>query len=103
MSINISKLHREELLGKIQQIRDYIAAAPQDANTGNLLQYLDELTKDVNGKKYGLVFEQHREQIDEILDTHMPVLTEQKDLFIDNGGEVNFLIEGDNLDRLYFL
>ena len=103
MSINISKLHREELLGKIQQIRDYIAAAPQDANTGNLLQYLDELTKEINGKKYGLVFEQHREQIDEILDTHAPVLTEQKNLFINSGGEMNFLIEGDNLAALKLL
>lgn len=103
MSTNISKQHREELLDKIRQIRSYIAAAPQDANTGNLLQYLDELTKDVKGKKYGLVFEQHREKIDEILDTHTPVLTEQKDLFIDNGGEMNFLIEGDNLAALQLL
>ena len=100
---NISKQHREDLLNKIQQIRSFIAAAPQDANSGNLLQYLDELTKDVKGKKYGLVFEQHREQIDEILDTHTPVLTEQKDLFIDNGGEMNFLIEGDNLAALKLL
>lgn len=100
---NISKKHREDLLDKIQQIRIFIASAPQDANTDNLLQYLDELTKDVKGKKYGLVFEQHREQIDEILDTHTPVLTEQKDLFIDNGGEMNFLIEGDNLAALQLL
>lgn len=103
MSTNISKQHREDLLNKIQQIRSYIAAAQPDANSGNLLQYLDELTKDVKGKKYGLVFEQHREQIDEILDTHTPVLTEQKDLFIDNGGEMNFLIEGDNLAALRLL
>lgn len=101
--MNVSKQHREDLLNKIQQIRTYIATAPQDANTGNLLLYLDELTKDVKGKKYGLVFEQHREQIDEILDTHTPVLTEEKDLFIDNGGEMNFLIEGDNLAALKLL
>lgn len=101
--MNVSKQHREDLLNKIQQIRTYIASARQDQNTGNLLQYLDELTKDVKGKKYGLVFEQHREQIDETLETHTPVLTEQKDLFIDNGGEMNFLIEGDNLAALKLL
>ena len=84
MSTNISKLHREELLDKIRQIRTYIASAPQDTNTGNLLQYLDELTQDVKGKKYGLVFEQHREKIDETLAANTPVLTEEKDLFIDN-------------------
>ena len=49
----------------------------------------------MNGKKYGLVFEEHREEIDEVLDTHTPVLTEDKDLFIDNGGQMNFLIEGE--------
>lgn len=103
MSTNISKQHREDLLDKIRQIRSYIAAAPQDKNTGNLLQYLDELTKDVKGKKYGLVFEQHHEHIDEILETCTPVLTEQKDLFIDNGGAINFLIEGDNLAALHLL
>ncbi len=100
---NISKKKRESLLQKIQAIRDYISAAPQDENTGNLLAYLSELEKDVNGKKYGLVFEEHREEIDEVLDTHTPVLTEEKELFIDNGGHMNFLIEGDNLAALKLL
>lgn len=54
MSTNISKKKRDDLLDKIKQIRAFIAAAPQDENTGNLLSYLSELEKDVNGKKYGL-------------------------------------------------
>ena len=103
MSINISKQKREDLLAKIKEIRTFISAAPQDENTGNLLSYLSELEKDVNGKKYGLIFEEHREEIDEVLDTHTPVLTEQSDLFIANGGEMNFLIEGDNLASLKLL
>lgn len=103
MSTNISKQKREDLLNKIKEIRNYIATAPQDENTGNLLSYLSDLEKDVNGKKYGLVFEKHREKIDEVLDTHTPVLTEYKDLFIDNGGQMNFLIEGDNLASLKLL
>ena len=103
MSVNISKQKREDLLNKIKEIRAYISSAPQDENTGNLLSYLSEIEKDVNGKKYGLVFEEHREEIDEVLDTHTPVLTEDKDLFIDNGGQMNFLIEGDNLASLQLL
>ena len=99
MSTNISKQKREDLLAKIKEIRTFISAAPQDENTGNLLSYLSDLEKDVNGKKYGLVFEEHREEIDEVLDTHTPVLTEDKDLYIDNGGQMNFLIEGDTLLR----
>lgn len=103
MSTNISKKKRDDLLDKIKQIRAFIAAAPQDENTGNLLSYLSELEKDVNGKKYGLVFEEHREKIDEVLDTHTPVLTEEADLFIDHGGQMNFLLEGDNLAALKLL
>ncbi len=103
MSTNISKKKRDDLLDKIKQIRAFIAAAPQDENTGNLLSYLSELEKDVNGKKYGLVFEEHREEIDEVVDTHTPVLTEDADLFIDHGGQMNFLLEGDNLAALKLL
>lgn len=103
MSTNISKQRREDLLKKIEEIRAFISSAPQDKNTGKLLAYLSDLDKDVNGKKYGLVFEEHREEIDEILDTHTPVLTEIEDLFIDNEGEINFLIEGDNLASLKLL
>lgn len=103
MSTNISKKKRDDLLDKIKQIRAFIAAAPQDENTGNLLSYLSELEKDVNGKKYGLVFEEHREEIDEVLDTHTPVLAEEADLFIDHGGQMNFLLEGDNLAALKLL
>ena len=103
MSTNISKQKREDLLNKIKEIRAFISAAPQDENTGNLLSYLSDLEKDVNGKKYGLVYEEHREEIDKVLDTHTPVLTEEKDLFIDNGGQINFLIEGDNLASLKML
>ena len=104
MSINISKKKRDDLLEKIKEIRKYIASAPQDENTGNLLLYLNQIEKDVNGKKYGLVFEEHREKINDILDTHTPVLEEDKELFIDKGnGQMNFLIEGDNLSALKLL
>ena len=103
MSTNISKQKREDLLRKIQEIRTYISTAEQDENTARLLSYLSDLAKDVNGKKYGLVFEEHREEIDEVLDTHTPVLTENADLFISNGGQMNFLIEGDNLASLKLL
>ena len=102
-STNISKGKREDLLNKIAEIRSFIAKSEQDENTAQLMAYLGDLEKDVNGKKYGLVFEEHREAIDEVLDNYTPVLTEDEDLFIDNGGNVNFLIEGDNLASLKLL
>ena len=103
MSTNISRIKREQLAEKIGALRDYIARCPQDDNTANLLTYISEIEKDIKGKKYGLVFEEHREGIDEVLETHLPVLTEEENLFIGNGGQLNFLIEGDNLASLKLL
>lgn len=103
MSTNISKKKREDLLTKISEIRTYIAHSEDDENKGNLLTYLSELEKEIRSKKYGLIFEEHREGIDEILSTHTSVLSEEKDMFIDKGGQMNFLIEGDNLAALQLL
>ena len=60
MSKNVSKEKREKLISEIKAIRNYIVAAPQDENTGNLLVYLSEIEKDIKGRKYGLLFEEHR-------------------------------------------
>lgn len=103
MSTNISKEKRAKLVEKIQAIKGFIATSPQDENTAKLLTYIAEIEKDIKGKKYGLVFEEHREAIDEILENNAPVLTEDKSLFINNGGQMNFLIEGDNLASLQLL
>lgn len=103
MSTNVSKQNREKLVEKIKAIKMYIATAPQDENTAKLLTYIAEIEKDIKDKKYGLVFEEHRESIDEMLENNLPVLTEDESLFIDNGGQMNFLIEGDNLASLKLL
>ena len=103
MSTNISKEKRERLVQKINAIKTYISSAAQDENTAQLLTYISDIEKDIKGKKYGLVFEEHREGIDEVLENNLPVLTEDTDLFIDNGGQMNFLIEGDNLASLKLL
>ena len=103
MSTNISKEKREKLIKKINAIKAFISSASQDENTSQLLAYIADIEKDIKGKKYGLVFEEHCESIDEILEHNLPVLTETTDLFIDNGGQMNFLIEGDNLASLKLL
>ena len=103
MSTNISKEKRERLVQKINAIKTYISSATQDENTAQLLTYISDIEKDIKGKKYGLVFEEHREGIDELLENNLPVLTEDTDLFMDNGGQMNFLIEGDNLASLKLL
>ncbi len=103
MSVNISKKKRDVLINRVKSIKDFISSCPQDQNTQNLLGYIGDILKEINRKKYGLVFEEHREKIDELLSTHIPILAEEPDLAINNGGEQNFLIEGDNLAALQLL
>lgn len=103
MSTNVSKQKRDNLIEKIKEIKKYIQSIAQDKNSNQLLTYLADIEKDIKGKKYGLVFEEHKEAIDEILENNVPVLKEEKDMFIDNGNHMNFLIEGDNLASLQLL
>ena len=100
---NISKQRREELISKINKIKESIFSLEDDANKRTLIQYLSELESEIKGKRYGLVYEEHKESIDEILENNTPVLSENEALFINNGGQVNFLIEGDNLASLTLL
>lgn len=102
MSTNISKVKREELLRQVAEIRSKLLEN-KDENTEKLLVYLSNIEKDIDGKKYGLVFEEHREAVDELLENNVPVLIEDESLKIDNGGQQNVLIEGDNLASLKLL
>jgi len=103
MSTNLSKQKRETLLNHIEEIRTFLNKSLNDENARNLAVHLNELTSEIKGQKYGLVFEEHKEAIDEKLEDNLPVLTEEKELFVGNGGEMNFLIEGDNLASLQLL
>jgi len=47
-----------------------------------LLLYLNQIENDINGKKYDLVFEEHREKIDDIPNTHTQVLKESKEMIL---------------------
>ena len=96
---NISKEKREQLLNKINEIKSFISEKESD---GRFTGYLNELANEINSKKYGLVFESHRESVDEILDNNIPVFTENEKHLIPSG-KVNFLLEGDNLATLTLL
>ena len=99
---NLSKQHRDDLIRKLCEIKKFLEAS-KDANAVQLLRFAAEVEKEVCTKKYGLVFEEHKERVDVELEHNLPVLTEDKKRFLDNGGEVNFLIEGDNLAALKLL
>lgn len=69
-----------------------------------LVQYIKNLNEEQNGK-YGLVWDKEREpeQIVEECDKYMPVLKEEKGKDINNGGNNNILIKGDNFHSLSVL
>ena len=121
---NISKARREKLIAEVAEIKAFLEkSAGADTNAARLLSFAAGLEKEVRGKKYGLVFEEHRERVDVELDENLPVLTEVEEKFISRRGAepqrgakngraacphaaevpLNFLIEGDNLAALKLL
>lgn len=69
-----------------------------------LIEYIKNLNEDQNGK-YGLVWDKEKEpeQIVTECDKYIPILSENKERNIDNGGIDNLLIEGDNFHSLSVL
>ncbi len=99
MSTNLSQQKREKLLKNIKIMREKLKDNPE------LITSLANIESELKRKKYGLVWEEHEERVDEELKTKIPVFKEDKKLEIklDENKPINFLIEGDNLHSLYLL
>ena len=69
MSINLSKQKREKMLNTIAKIKENIN---DDETLKNLSLIEYELTK----KKYGLLWEEHEERVDDELKTQIPTFEE---------------------------
>lgn len=97
---NLSKAKRDLLLEKIEEIKqNYI----DDEQT---IFLLNEIENELTEKKYGLVWEQHEERVDEQMKTKIPVFTEISEREIignPDSDNFNFLLEGDNLHSLKLL
>ena len=98
MSTNLSKIKRDKMLNTISKIKENIDDEETLKNL-SLIEY--ELTK----KKYGLVWEEHEERVDEELKVKIPTFEEKKEKELNKSSNdtINFLIEGDNLHSLYLL
>lgn len=67
---------------------------------------INQIENELTSKKYGLVWEEHEEEVDVKMQTHIPVFTEveEKEIVGDPESEqYNFLLEGDNLHSLKLL
>lgn len=74
-------------------------------NDDDALVAIGEIESELNGKKYGLVWEDHEEAVDVKMRTHIPVFVEDrsKEITNDIDGGYNFILEGDNLHSLRLL
>ncbi len=95
---NLSQEKRKRMLEFLQQIR-----AEHTDDTSIIA--INEIESELTSKKYGLVWEEHTEEVDEQIKHNVPVFTEVSDKIIttDENLPYNFLLEGDNLHSLKLL
>ena len=95
---NLSKVKREKML-------DYLEKLKEINTDDESIRAITEIENALNEKKYGLVWEEHSEKVDEMLENNIPIFVEDKTRkIIANEDEAyNFLLEGDNLHSLKLL
>ncbi len=96
---NLSKIKREKMLA-------FLEALKEQHDDDESLMAINQIERELTAKKYGLVWEEHEEEVDLKMQTHIPVFTEVKEKEIvdsSDSDECNFLLEGDNLHSLKLL
>ena len=95
---NVTKQKRDKMLSFIEELK-------KNNNDDKAIMMLNELENTLSEKKFGLVFEEHTEEVDEKLKENIPILCsdENKRICKDKQKPWNFIIEGDNLQALYLL
>lgn len=96
---NLSQQRREKMLNFLETLKE------QHKDDASLIA-INQIEKELTSKKYGLVWEEHEEEVDVKMQTHIPVFTEVEDKEIvgaPDSEQYNFLLEGDNLHSLKLL
>lgn len=95
---NLSKIKRDEMIAFLERLKE---THSDDAS----IQAFNQIENHIRDKKYGLVWEEHTEEVDELLRNNIPILSTDPDrrLCKDDSIPWNFIIEGDNLQSLYLL
>ena len=95
---NLTKKNRKEMI-------DFLELIKSNSSDDNTLRMVNKIENALTEKKFWLVFEEHREEVDDLLQTNIPVLCEEADKRICKNEKYprNFIIEWDNLQALYLL
>lgn len=97
--------HQNEKAEALEYISKLIDDA-REKSDNEAIPKLENLLRLVNGKRYGLVWEEHAELVDEKMKTEIPVFVEDETKKIvgnSDSQDYNFLLEGDNLHSLHLL
>lgn len=95
---NLSKLKRDKMIAFLEELK-------QQHTDDESIRAFNEIENHLLEKKYGLVWEEHSEEVDDLLKENIPILTAdpERRLCKDPSLPWNFIIEGDNLQALYLL
>lgn len=93
---NITKQKRDQMIAFLEELK-------KEHSDDASVRAFNEIENHLKEKKFGLVFEEHTEEVDEKLREYIPVLNADNTRRICKNKDLpwNFLIEGDNLQTLY--
>ena len=97
--------HQSEKKEALDYIRTLMEQARRDSKLEDIPK-LEKLIELVDSKRYGLVWEEHAERVNEEMKTKIPVFIEDETKkIVENidSENYNFLLEGDNLHSLHLL
>ncbi len=95
---NITKQKRDQMIAFLEKLK-------KEHSDDVSVRAFNEIENHLTEKKFGLVFEEHTEFVDEMLLENIPVLSadDEKRICRDEKLPWNFILEGDNLQALYLL
>ena len=96
---NLSKRKRDEMIAFLEFLK-------KQHSDDDSLMAINSIERELTAKKYGLIWEEHQEEVDKKMETHIPVFTEVPEYEVmedEHNTTFNFLLEGDNLHSLNLL
>lgn len=98
MNKNITEIRRQRLL-------EILAKSREKVSDDDIKISLMDVEKFINDQKFGLIFEEHSEDVFELFDEYIPVFEEDVDRYIKSSDstKTSFILEGDNLHSLHLL
>ena len=96
---NVSKRKRDEMIAFLEFLK-------KQHSDDDSLMAINSIERELTAKKYGLIWEEHQEEVDKKMETHIPVFSEVPEYEVmedEHNTTFNFLLEGDNLHSLKLL